>query len=193
LHEWSRQSPDKYNRIKNKEIYDGILFDASKAVASLTWLHNKALKGNRAAILEFVYPVHPIFNQTNGIFFSQYLKFCRECNIYNNMLAHAGDFIRKTIGYIINGGNLFYITKNLLDSQVIYDFAKGLQGMNDTISCTKNLTEPPKITIIVDKTTVTLIIVGQLNRLKAQAGWHALCCWGSTVTRTVTSTVTRSQ
>jgi hypothetical protein len=69
LHKWSEQSPDENNQIKNNEIYNRIHLDAAKASAALTWLRNKALKGNYAAILEFVHPVHPIFNQTNGIFF----------------------------------------------------------------------------------------------------------------------------
>jgi hypothetical protein len=38
---------------------------------------------------------------------------------------------------ILSTGVILFVTKNLRDGQVIYDFAKGLQGMNDTISWTE--------------------------------------------------------
>eukprot|EP01127_Copromyxa_protea_P007385 TRINITY_DN1728_c0_g1_i6.p1 TRINITY_DN1728_c0_g1~~TRINITY_DN1728_c0_g1_i6.p1 ORF type:complete len:781 (+),score=46.38 TRINITY_DN1728_c0_g1_i6:234-2345(+) len=135
LHEWSKQTAEEYNERENEAKYAAVRVNELEVGVAITWLRNQALKGNRVAVLEHVHPVPPIFSQSDA-YFSGYLKYCREYANREEMMATAGGFIRRTVAYIINGGNPFYITKNLRDGHIVYDFANGLARVRDPISWT---------------------------------------------------------
>lgn len=134
LGEWSAQSPAEYDAQANMTKYCSFGVDPARMGSYLTWLRNAALKGNRAAVLDFVHDTPLIYNRTNGVYFSQYLDVCRKYESAQEMLDVAGKFIRCTVGYIINGGNPFYVTKNLKDGQIVFEFSKNLRTLTDTIT-----------------------------------------------------------
>lgn len=118
---WSEQVPEEYNYAANVEKYKSLPVDPEEAGAAFTWLRNVALKSNKPLVLKFINPVSPIFDLTNDVYFNQYLDYCREYPSKVAATETVNHFIRQTVAYIIKGGRPFYMTKNLVNGQVLYD------------------------------------------------------------------------
>lgn len=125
LAEWS-SGGEGFNAQNNIATYSRFRVTPEKFAEALAFLRAMAFKGNRHQLRLLIHPVPAISDRNVNIYYIDHEKIaqCPQADRGNQAkyISVIRSFIINTMALVHNGGNSFWVTKNLLNGEIEYNF-----------------------------------------------------------------------